>query len=795
MSKKWTQIETLFHAAMEKPNARREGYLRSAANNNTEYEESLRLVKSAEAVDDFMSTSIGLEPFSASLAPGDNLGNWQINAILGSGGMGEVYAVRRKADDFEHKAALKLARTKDVKYLARFEKERQILAKLEHPNIGRLIDGGVSGDGQPYFVMELIEAQNITSYVATNNLSQAKRLELFTQLCRAVSHAHSRLILHRDLKPANVLISEDGQVKLIDFGVSDDMEGESVSITAPVTKAYAAPEQLSGKAVSTQTDIYALGSLLHEILADERLDVGQKATKALATDLQYIIDKCRNENPSDRYASVDALNADLDRFMKHEPVAARGSNWTYRASKFISRYKLASAASALFVISLMAGLGGTYTMLKRAETAQFQSVRDNLEQEFEARAATGYRLGLQSLYGDDSPPEDKLDPKLIDKSMLRIGLEVRKDFNPTDLDTGFMLFSMGQNFMYRYDWQSAADMLEPLEDVPMSSPILTFLSFQARSDLARCLVEIGEKERAATLARQLLIDRETHTDPINDIRDYAYNDAHVQDAQTLAAATGNTEDEDNVIDVIKKTIDKELSKKDTDDDSMGFLYNQLASALYRQGKEQESLDPFAKSFEYGRKSGINFLDDVTPATNLAQFQIYLGEDGESPEKYLPDYLPITSSKQGSPGYYALVQGLRAHGAMLTHRWDLAEETSRLAMEKIANQTDFRTGWYYRVASVRARALTRLERYAEARKIIDTALTGLEQENKVSYWEFHECRLYLAKAYLVAFESSKTKAAPMFDTAEAMCKAAATRDWSKETIMQKLIARMRHDALE
>ena len=793
-SEKWTQVETLFHAAMEKPNARRESYLRSAANNNTEFGESMRLVKSAEAVDDFMSTSIGLAPFSASMESGDNIGNWQIVSILGSGGMGEVYEVSRQADDFDHKAALKLARTKDPKYLARFEKERQILAKLEHPNIGRLIDGGMSDGGQPYFVMELVQAQNITSYATTNKLPQSKRLKLFTQLCRAVSHAHSRLVLHRDLKPANVLVGEDGQVKLIDFGVSDDLEGDSISITAPVTKAYAAPEQLSGKAISTQTDIYALGSLLHEILTDERLSGEQKPAKILATDLQHIIDKCRQENPTDRYASVDALSADLDRFVKHEPVAARGSSWTYRASKFISRYKLASAVSALFVISLIGGLGGTYTMLKRAQAAQFQSVRDGLEQKFEARAAAGYRYGLQALYGEDIPPEDKIDPKLIDKSMLRIGLEAKKDFDPTDLDTGFMLFSMGNNFMHRDDWQSAVDMLEPLEDVPLSSPILTFLSFQARSDLARSLIEIGEKERAGTLARQLLTDRETHTDPENDIRDYAYNDAHVQDAQTLAQATGAQEDEDNVIDVIRLTIEKELSKEEIDDDRMGFIYNQLASALYRQGKVQESLDPFEKAFEHGRKLGIRSLDDVTSATNLAQFQIYLGEDGVGPEKYLPDYLAISSGEHGSPGTYSQVQGLRALAAMLTKQWDLAEETSRLAMDKVADNKRYYYGWYYHLASVRVRALTRLGRFDEARAIFEAERTNLKREEITSSWEFYECNLYLAEASLTAFEESKEKAAPMFDAAEAMCKAAATRDWSKETITQKLITRMRRDAL-
>lgn len=790
--KNWSRVESLFHTAMEKPNDRRKAYLLSAANNNTEYMESLRLVKSAEAADDFMSTSIGLAPFSASLSAGDVLGSWRIGQVLGSGGMGEVYKVSRNKDDFDHVAALKLARTKDPKYLARFEQERQILARLEHANIGRLIDGGIYGDKQPYFVMELIGGQTITEHCGSKQLSEKEHLNLFLQLCLALSHAHGRLILHRDIKPANILVTKDGQVKLIDFGVSDTLEDGQVVNAAPLTHAYAAPEQINGEPVSTATDIYALGSLLHEMLAQVKLDDSVRIAPELSADMRHIIQKCVMKNPGERYISVDALAADIGHYMRSEPITARDNKWAYRARKFISRYKLASAASALFVLSLMAGLGGTYTMLKRAQAAQFQSAKDDLEQEFEARASTGYRHGLQALYGEDIPEGDKIDPKLIDKSMLRIGLEAKKDFDPTDLDTGFMLFSLGKNFMYRYDWANAAAMLEPLENVSMTSPILTFLSFQARSDLARSLIGIGEKERAANLVRRLLIDRKTHTDPKVDIREYAYNVAHVQDAQTLAVATGMREDEDQVIEIIKKTIDKSLLQNEISDNNMGFLYNQLAFALYRQGKVKESLDPFEKSFEIARKRGINFLDDVTPATNLAQFQIYLGQDGVKPEKYLPDYLAIASGQQGSPKIYAHLQGLRAHAAMLTGKWALAEETSRLAMEKIQHNKRLRYGWYYQVASVRIRALTRLGRFEQARNLFDTELANLKKENIAEDWEFHECRLYLSEAVLVAFGQSKQKAVPILDAAEAMCKASAQREWAKETIMQNLIARVRKE---
>ena len=162
--------------------------------------------------------------------------------VIGSGGMGEVYKVSRRSESFEQIGALKLARTKDSKYLRRFELERRLLAKLEHPNIGRLIDGGQTAQGDPYMVMEYVSGQPLTTYVAEKKISQKDHLNLFSQLCKAVAHAHGRLVLHRDIKPANVLVGDDNQIKLIDFGVAGNINQDgNASDTAPLTRAYAAP--------------------------------------------------------------------------------------------------------------------------------------------------------------------------------------------------------------------------------------------------------------------------------------------------------------------------------------------------------------------------------------------------------------------------------------------------------------------------------------------------------------------------------------------------------------------------
>ena len=782
----WSRLEHIFHEAMEKPNDRRKAYLVDVCENAEEYEKALEFVKTAEAADDFMSTSIGLPSFSPSLVNGSVLGSWRIDEIIGSGGMGEVYLVQREADDFKHVAALKLARTKDEKYLRRFEQERKILAKLEHANIGRLIDGGINEYRQPYFVMEYVNGETITEYAQNQNLSIKPRLKLFAQLCSALSHAHARLVLHRDIKPGNVLVSAEGDVKLIDFGVADRLDSTLAFDSAPTTKAYAAPEQISGGQITTATDIFSLGGLLHEVLTDQRLNGVDNIAANLPEDMRHIINKCRRKNPTDRYESVGALMADIRRFEKSEPIEARNGGWSYRAAKFLSRYKMASTISALLVFSLMAGFGGTFSMLKRAQASEKIAQAAQLDEEYEARVADGYRIGLQTLYGEDKASEDRIDPKLIDKSVLAVALKAKENFDPSNLDDAFLLFSMGKHFMNRYDSVNAADLLAPLEDVPLTTPILAYLSIEGRSEFARALRHSGKKEHAGMVARQLLVDRLKHG--------RVFSQTHLQDAQTVSVATGKTEDKLYVIELARQFIEDELQKDEINDDDLEFYYNQLASTLYALGQVMESLSSFEKAFEIQRKRGVKFLSDVVSATNLAQFQIYYEQNGEKPETYLPDYLAITSGEQGSPTQYSIVQGARAEAALLTERWELAEEASRLAMAKIEDNKSYHSGWYYGIVVARMRALTRLGRYSDARDLFEPALLALSNEDIISRWEFKECRLYLSEAYLVAFEESKEKAAPLFDTAESMCKAAAPRDWSKEILEQNLIKRMRQDAL-
>ncbi|HET9264211.1 MAG TPA: protein kinase [Vicinamibacterales bacterium] len=363
-------------------------------------------------------TKTGLSPDVA----GPHIGPYTLIREIGSGGMGTVYLAVRN-DEFRQRVALKvLKRGMDTDTIVRrFRNERQILASLEHPFIARLLDGGTTPDGLPYFAMEYVEGQRIVAYCDALGLDTNARIELFRKVCSAVQYAHQNLIIHRDIKPANVLVTWDGTPKLLDFGVAKllnaELAGETVAATVigaqMMTPDYASPEQVRGEAATTATDVYSLGMLLYELLTGRRpyrLDsrtpaeiarvvcdsvpvppstavtqvlhapeagsaivpetpTGPPSEKAaagmerlrrrLAGDLDTIVLKALAKEPLRRYASVDQFSEDLHRHMAGLPVMARRDTFGYRATKFVRRNRLAVIAAALVFLALIAGIVGT----------------------------------------------------------------------------------------------------------------------------------------------------------------------------------------------------------------------------------------------------------------------------------------------------------------------------------------------------------------------------------------------------------------------------------------------------
>ncbi len=344
---------------------------------------------------------------------GLRIGTYRLLREVGRGGMGSVHEAVRDDEQFDKRVAIKLVRREIAgeALVRRFRQERQILAGLEHPNIARLLDGGSAADGRPYLVMEFVDGEPITDYCAARGLRVHVRLRLFQAVCEAVQHAHRHLVVHRDLKPDNILVTVDGEVKLLDFGVAKLLPDpsaagprEQVTATAqrPLTPAYASPEQLRGDPVSTATDVYSLGVVLYELLAGRHpfvitgtspLDIvhlletdpeppsaavteetaaatGEgsvtRLRRALAGDLDRIVLKAMRKEAARRYASVEQLGEDIRRFLEGLPVLAQGDTLGYRAGKFARRHRAGVAAIALIVATLAGGIATTSVQARQA---------------------------------------------------------------------------------------------------------------------------------------------------------------------------------------------------------------------------------------------------------------------------------------------------------------------------------------------------------------------------------------------------------------------------------------------
>ena len=380
----WELLQELFFLAETTPEAERERVLAARCG-----DETLR----RRALDIFTASSVEepAKPLPQDSAVGMKIGPYTLIRHLGTGGIGAVYLVERMAGGALQRSAMKVLAPHSAgpAFVERFHREQHILSSLDHPNITRMLDAGLSERGQPYLVMEYVDGAHLDTYCDQHQLGVAQRVELFLQVCDAVMYAHRNLIVHLDLKPSNILVTADGTVKLLDFGTSKLIEVDSrLTTTVMATPAYASPEQLRNEAVTTSCDIYALGAILFELLAGtrpgsrssvaamieraikeqepERLPgaVTQQAAerRGLTTsklrqmlhgDLATIVQKCLRPRAKDRFPSVDPLAADLQRYLSGRPVLARPQTTVYRVGKFVRRNRSAVAAASLAVLALL----------------------------------------------------------------------------------------------------------------------------------------------------------------------------------------------------------------------------------------------------------------------------------------------------------------------------------------------------------------------------------------------------------------------------------------------------------
>jgi eukaryotic-like serine/threonine-protein kinase len=501
-----TQLDSLLQKVLELPQQQRDTFLNNATVHDPTliddvkklllyYDESESFL--GDTVSDFLSPLLDLiiddrHDSSFTFAQGTPIGNYRIEKLIGHGGMGQVYLAERDDGTFTKKVALKCIKKgmDSEEILKRFKYERQILAGLQHPNIAQLYDGGLTPDGRPYIVMEYIDGEAIHSYCDRLKLNIDSRLKLYRTVCSAVQYAHQKLVVHRDLKPSNILVTEKGEVKLLDFGIARILDDNSPDQKAPVTREgyrlmtpeYAAPEQIQNLQITTATDIYSLGVLLSELLSGEvsyrkkrkkkesqqsepasstavsavrnrgekeelrekiatnRSTTPEKLKRKLKGDLNTIIQKAMKSDPAERYSSVAEFSNDINNYLTGLPVTATRDSARYRLGKFVRRNK--TAVTSATAIILMIILFAVSTAMQQSRTSRALQIA-----EFERETAEEVASFLENLFSAANPiaySSERQDTMTV-RQLLEIGEKrIQEEFSDRPAIRARMLVVIGR---------------------------------------------------------------------------------------------------------------------------------------------------------------------------------------------------------------------------------------------------------------------------------------------------------------------------------------------------------------
>ena len=560
---RWDRVKELFDKAVERPPDERAAFLDEACDDPDVRVEVETLLEADQNAPSFLEGGAGKagRPLiqDEDDGTGRQIGPYRLVEPIGRGGMGVVYRAERADGAFEHEVAVKfLPRYFETgARVARFRAERQILADLNHPNIARLLDGGVTEEGTPYLVMEYVEGESITHYADRHDLSVEERLALLQTVLTAVQVAHANLVVHRDLKPSNILVTEDGQVKLLDFGIAKLLDTEDASWTLPrthtgqqpMTPEYAAPEQVTGGSITTATDTYQIGVLAYELLTGERpFDLADKRpsemeqivaeemptkpstalrqpsshratsrpqawAQRLRGDLDTIILKALRKEPERRYTSAEAIADDIQRYLAQRPIEARPATWAYRSKKFVRRHRWSVLATAAVA---MVGLIFIGALVMQRNIALDERDRAEYEAEKAERVTQFLTDLLEAEMPDEAQGEEVTVQQVVDRGTERIDEEMadQPELQATlYMTTGKVYRSLGDleaadSLLYRAT--TLADMLTGASADEVHAEGLRELG-QLRSSQA-------ELEEAETLLRQsLALQRSLHDDDHEEI--------------------------------------------------------------------------------------------------------------------------------------------------------------------------------------------------------------------------------------------------------------------------------------
>ncbi len=591
----WQRVRDVLDQALQVSPGKRAEYLDQACAGETELRAEVEsLVEAHErAGTTFLEgeaiQAAGFEGSAGNAAlEGQRIGPYRVVEEIGHGGMGVVYRAVRADDQFRKEVAIKVVRggLGDEWGFQRFRAERQILANLDHPNIARLLDGGAV-DGRPYVVMEYVQGKPIDEYCDVRKLGLRERLELFRTVCSAVAYAHQHLVIHRDIKPGNVLVTEDGQPKLLDFGIAKILDPElhgtgdpTMTMMRLMTPEYASPEQTRGEAITTASDVYSLGVMLYglltgrrpyritgklphemaravleneperpstsilrpgdtdaELLSAARGSNPEKLKRRLEGDLDNIILKALRKEPERRYVSVEQFSDDIGRYLAGLPVIARPDTFSYRSGKFVRRHKAAVMGAAVAVLALLGGIGAT---LRQAAIARAE--RERAEQRFyDVRQLANSLLfevhdAIQNLPG--STPARKI---LVDRALQyldKLAKEAKGDLSLQrelaaayekvgDVQGGFRAANLGDTAGFISSYRKALEIRQAVYETQPSNEETQRELIRTHGRLSDGLTATGDQAGSVEQLRQLL--------PIAE-RLVAENPRNLRDRRNLAAA-------------------------------------------------------------------------------------------------------------------------------------------------------------------------------------------------------------------------------------------------------------------
>jgi serine/threonine-protein kinase len=472
----------------------------------------------------FLRLDDELEPITSDQLLGQTVGDYRLVKQLGAGGMGAVYLGERVEGDFRHQVAIKLLQHgwHSAQQDVLFRRERQILASLSHPNIARLLDAGVTANNIAFLVMEYVQGSNIAQYCREGALNTLERVALVRQVCVAVAAAHTQLVVHRDIKPANVLVTDQGEVKLLDFGIAKLLDNDTQTYTAKpmMTYAYASPEQREGNAIGTPTDVYALGVLLHELLLGVRPSGDHSArpsqlalakteaqfrsgqlparpnqlAQLLRGDLDTILQRALEPDPARRYQAAQALADDLERFLKGMPVLAHPPSRWYRARKFIRRHQGSVIVSTLLALGLLISIVMALIQTSRA----LNSAREASAQAERASVVRDFLLELMQSTAEDLPRDQRPTPAAL-AARAEAKLTENRTLAP-DVMLDLRLTFADINLIQR-DFEGTArnlDQARPLLSEQLDEARLRWLNLEA----SRLMFE-GKAEQSVAVLRPL----------------------------------------------------------------------------------------------------------------------------------------------------------------------------------------------------------------------------------------------------------------------------------------------------